>query len=298
MSRRDRGLALRLSGSLLLLMGVAAVMAPLIAPQNPFDIASLHLFDSLSPPAILAGSLMPFPLGSDGQGRDILSAILYGARLSFMTGCLAVLLAAAIGVPIGLVAGFAGHLVDIIVMRLADAQLAIPALLLALLADGVARVVLPRSWLESAAIPILVAAIGLARWPHFARLVRTGTQLQRRRDYVSSARLSGLNSFDIVLDHVLPNITGPVLVMLSISMGLAVMDEATLSFLGVGLPPTRPSLGTLIRIGSDYLLSGEWWVVVFPILALAVPLVLANIFADALRSRFDSGERAVGGVGA
>jgi peptide/nickel transport system permease protein len=176
---------------------------------------------------------------------------------------------------------------DVALMRLADAQLAVPSILLALLADGVARALLPRSWLEASAIPILVAAIGLARWPHFARVVRTGARLHRGRDYVSAARLIGLGNFDIALDHVLPNVAGTVLVVAAVSLGLAVMDEATLSFLGVGLPVTRPSLGTLIRLGSDYLLSGEWWVVVFPALALAVPVILANIVADGLRDRLD-----------
>ena len=272
---------------------LAVLLAPLYAPQNPFDIASLSLADSLDPPAFLPGGALHFPLGTDGQGRDMLSAILYGARLSFLTGVLAMLLAAAVGVPVGLAAGYVGGLADTVLMRLADAQLAVPAMLVALLADGVARALLPRATVAALAIPILAAAIGLARWPHFARLVRGAARLEGGRDYVAAARLAGVRGIGIARDHVLPNVLGPALVLFALTLGLAVMDEATLSFLGVGLPPTRPSLGTLIRLGNDYLLSGEWWVAVFPALALAVPVLSANVLGDAIRDRLDPLARAV-----
>jgi len=284
---RRRGIGATLAAGVLALVVLAVIAAPLYAPQNPFDIASLNLLNSLDPPSFLAGGVRHFPLGTDGQGRDVLSAILYGARLSFLTGVLAVVLAALIGVPLGLAAGYGGGVVDAVLMRLADAQLAVPAMLVALLADGVARALLPRPWLDWAAVPILVAAIGLARWPHFARVVRSAAQLEGDRDYVAAARLVGAKGFDIALDHVLPNVLGPALVLFALSLGFAVIDEATLSYLGVGLPPTRPSLGTLIRLGNDYLLSGEWWVIVFPALALAVPVLIANLLGDAIRDRLD-----------
>ena len=274
-----------MAGIVLAVLVLAVLAAPLYAPQNPYNLASLSLLDSLDPPSFLPGGTGEFPLGTDAQGRDVLSAILYGARLSFLVGALAVAVAAAIGVPVGLAAGFAGGALDAVLMRLADAQLAVPAMLIALLADWVARVLLPRGWLNGAGVAILVAAIGLARWPQFARLVRGAAHLEGQRDYVAAARLAGVRSLDIALDHILPNVLAPVLVLFALSLGLAVIDEATLSFLGVGLPPTRPSLGTLIRVGSDYLLSGQWWLVLFPALALAVPVLLANLLGDAIREQ-------------
>lgn len=272
---------------LLGLIVLAVVLAPYYAPQNPFALASLRLTDSLTPPAFLHGGLKRFPLGTDAQGRDVLSAILFGARLSFMIGGLAVLLAAVIGIPVGLAAGFAGGALDAVLMRLADAQLAVPAMLIALLVDGLARALMPHAWVDGAAVPTLVGAIGLARWPQFARLVRGVAHLEGQRDYVAAARLIGIKPFDIAMDHILPNALAPASVLLALSLGLAVIDEATLSFLGVGLPPTRPSLGMLIRMGNDYLLSGEWWLILFPALALAVPVLVANVLADAIRDRLD-----------
>jgi peptide/nickel transport system permease protein len=178
-------------------------------------------------------------------------------------------------------------MLDAVLMRLADAQLAVPSLLVALLLDGVARAVLPRNLLEWATVPVLVGAIGLARWPHFARVVHGAARLEGGKDYVAAAKLAGIAPFDIALDHVLPNVLGPALVMFAFTLGFAVIDEATLSFLGVGFPPTKPSLGMLIRMGDDYLLSGEWWVVVFPALALAIPILAANLLGDTIRDRLD-----------
>jgi len=287
MRRWGLGWGTLIAAGMLAVAVLAVATAPLYAPQDPFNLASLRLLDSLDPPSFLHGGVKKFPLGTDAQGRDLLSAILYGARLSFMVGGLAVVLAAVVGVPIGLAAGYAGGALDAVLMRLADAQLAIPSMLVALLADGVARSVLRRSLLEAASVPILVIAIGLARWPHFARVVRGVAQLEGGKDYIAAARLAGISWFDAALDHVLPNVIGPALVMFALTLGFAVMDEATLSFLGVGLPPTRPSLGTLIRLGNDYLLSGEWWVVVFPALALAIPVLAANLLGDTIRDRLD-----------
>lgn len=287
MNRPPFGAGATVATAVLAVIVLAVVAAPLYAPQDPFDIASLRLTDSLDPPAFLAGGVKEFPLGTDGQGRDVLSAILYGARLSFFVGGLAVVVAAVLGVPAGLLAGYGGGVVDAVLMRLADAQLALPALLVALLLDGVARTLVPRDWLDTSAIAILVGAIGLARWPQFARVVRTAAQLESQRDYTAAARLAGIKPFDIALDHVLPNVLGPALVLFALTLGLSVIDEATLSFLGVGLPPTEPSLGTLIRTGTDELLSGAWWVVVFPALALAIPVLAANLLGDAVRDALD-----------
>ena len=270
----------QLAKIVLALAVASALLGPLVAPQNPLDPSSLNLMDSLQPPFLLPGGDARFLLGSDGQGRDVLSAILYGARMSFLVGLLAVALAVLVGVPAGLAAGYAGGWVDAALMRLADSQLAFPALLVALLADGVARAVVPREHLASAAVPVLVVAIGLGRWPQFARVVRSAVQGEIARPYVDAARLLGLPARRIAFVHVLPNAMGPALVLLRLSLGLAVLDEATLSFLGVGLPPTRPSLGTLIRLGHEHLLSGEWWTVVFPALALAVPLIAVNVLGD------------------
>lgn len=274
-----------LPGAVLALCVLAAIAAPLLAPQNPFDTAHLDLMNSLLPPAFLADGSAAFPLGTDGQGRDVLSAILYGARLSFWVGFLAVALAALIGLPAGLIAGYAGGLADAALMRLADAQLAFPAVLVALLIDGAARAIVPRNRMEALAVPVLVLAIGLGRWPQFARLVRGAARIERGRDYVAAARLIGVSAPRILFTHVAPNALGPALVLFTLSLGLAVIDEATLSFLGVGLPPTRPSLGTLIRLGTEYVLSGQWWAVVFPALALAVPVLAVNLLGDALRDR-------------
>jgi peptide/nickel transport system permease protein len=261
-------------------VAAAVLAAPLAAPRNPFDTASLDLMDALTPPVFAAGGGWRHLFGTDAQGRDVLSAILYGGRLSFAVGALAVALALAVGVPAGLVAGYAGGWLDAGLMRLADAQLAVPAMLLALLADGCARALLPRPQWPAAALPVLVVSIGLARWPQFARVVRGAARLERQRDYVSAARLFGVSAPRIALTHVLPNALAPVAVLATLSLGLAVLDEATLSFLGVGLPATTPSLGTLIRLGADDMLSGSWWVLVFPALALALPVLALNLAAD------------------
>jgi peptide/nickel transport system permease protein len=270
---------------------LAALAAPVLAPQNPFDSASLDIMNSLLPPAFLPGGAPAFPLGTDGQGRDILSAILYGARLSFVVGALAVALAAATGLAAGLAAGAAGGWADAALMRLADAQLAFPAVLLALLIDGAVRALLPRAEAEAAAVPVLVIAIGASRWPQFARLVRAAARLAAARDFVAAARLMGLGRPHVLLAHIAPNALGPALVLAPLSLGLAMLDEATLSFLGVGLPASTPSLGTLIRLGEEYLLAGDWWVVVFPAAALALPVLALNLLGDALRERLTAEAR-------
>ncbi|CAH2604992.1 dipeptide ABC transporter membrane subunit DppC [Rhodovastum atsumiense] len=263
---------------------IAAVFSRWLAPHDPFDLASLSLMDSLRPPAFLGGEGdWSFPLGTDDQGRDVLSTIMYGMRVSLVVGVLAVGFALVVGIVIGLVAGYVGGLVDTVLMRIADIQLTFPAILIALLVDGIVRAVLPRDLHDQLQIYVLVFAIGIARWPQFARTVRGSTLIERGREYVMAARVIGLSPLRIMATHILPNVLGPVLVIATLNVGLAIVDEATLSFLGVGLPPTQPSLGTLIRIGNDFLFSGEWWITIFPGLTLAMLVLSINLLGDWLR---------------
>jgi len=265
------------------LLVAGALLAPLIAPHNPYDLASLNLLDARNPPAWAEGGSLDFPLGTDGQGRDVLSAILYGMRLSLFVGGGAVVLALAVGVSLGLLAGYAGGWVDAIVMRIADVQLSFPAILIALFVDGIARSLLPREQQDNIALPIVILAVASSIWVQFARTVRGSTLVERHREYVQAARIIGVRPMRIAISHVLPNAMGPVLVIATINLALAIITEATLSFLGVGIPLTEPSLGTLIRIGRDFLLSGEWWIIVFPAAALATLALAVNLLGDWLR---------------
>ena len=262
---------------------LSACFAPWIAPHNPFDLASLDLMASDQPPVFLSGGTWGYPLGTDNQARDVLSAILYGARISILVGVTAIVFALFVGILVGLVSGYLGGWVDAALMRLADVQLTFPAILIALLIDGIIETALPRSIADAVQIYVLIFAIGIARWPQFARTVRGSTLVERGRDYVLAAQVIGLSTPRIMVTHVLPNVVGPVLVLATLNLGLAILDEATLSFLGVGLPPTQPSLGTLIRVGNDYILSGEWWVVIFPGAALVLMVLSVNLLGDWLR---------------
>jgi peptide/nickel transport system permease protein len=262
---------------------VGAFFSPWLAPHNPFDLASLNLMDSFKPPAFMADGDAAYPLGTDDQGRDILSGIMYGARISLFVGILSIGFSLFVGIALGLVAGYLGGFVDTVLMRVADIQLTFPSILIALLVDGVVRAVLPREVADNAEIYVLIFAIGIARWPQFARTVRGSTMVERGKEYIMAARVIGLSSPRIMLSHIMPNVLGPVLVIATLNLGLAILDEATLSFLGVGLPPTQPSLGTLIRIGNDFLFSGEWWITVFPGIALAMMVLSINLLGDWLR---------------
>jgi peptide/nickel transport system permease protein len=259
---------------------IAAALAPWIAPHDPFDLASLSLLDASDPPAWVEGGNWRYPLGTDNQGRDVLSAILYGARLSLLVGVSAVVAALLLGVSLGLVAGWRGGVLDAVIMRIADVQLSFPAILIALLIDGVARSALPREVQGEIALYVLIAAIALSNWVHYARTVRGSTLVERDKEYIQAARVIGVHPARIVTGHLLPNVLGPVLVIATINLATAVLTEATLSFLGVGLPPTQPSLGTLIRIGNDYLLSGDWWISVFPGIVLALLILSVNLLGD------------------
>ena len=271
------------SAAIVLLCLFAAAFAPWISPHNPFDLASLSLLDSFKPPALAPDGEWAYPLGTDDQGRDVLSGILYGTRISLTVGICAVTLAMGIGVTIGLASGYLGGVVDATLMRIADIQLTFPAILIALLIDGIARVVLPKDLREAMEIYVLIFAIGISNWPQFARIVRGSTLVERGKDYVLAARIIGIASPKIVLSHILPNVIGPVLVIATLNLGFAILAEATLSFLGIGLPPTQPSLGTLIRIGNAFLFSGEWWMTIFPGAALVIMVLSINLLGDWLR---------------
>jgi len=262
---------------------IGAVGAPWIAPHNPMDLASLSLLDSFKPPLPLPDAEWSNPLGTDNQGRDVLSAIMYGARISLLVGFLAVGFAVVVGIAVGLAAGYIGGAIDSLLMRIADVQLTFPAILTALLVDGVIGAALPKEMHGQLQLYVLIFAIGISVWPGFARTIRGSTLVERNKDYVMAARVIGLSSTRVMLTHVLPNVIGPVLVIGTLALGNAILTEATLSFLGVGLPPTQPSLGTLIRIGNDFLFSGEWWVTIYPGVALVLMVLSINLLGDWLR---------------
>jgi len=266
-----------------LIIVMAAILAPWIAPHNPFDVSTLSLWDSELPPAWTEDGDPRFLLGTDNQGRDVLSAILYGSRISLAVGFVSVALAMVIGIVVGLVSGYFGGAVDAFFMRIADVMLSFPTILVALLVSGIARGVLPREMHDSAALVVLVFAITITTWVQYARTVRSSTMVERSREYVYAAQLVGRRPFAILFQHILPNVMGPVLVIATINLAMAILIEATLSFLGVGMPPTNPSLGTLIRVGNEYLFSGVWWVVIFPSLTLVVLVLAVNLLGDWLR---------------
>lgn len=262
---------------------LAAVLAPLVAPFNPFNPAAVKLMDAFTPPAWTEAGQITYLLGTDDQGRDLLSTLMYGSRISLLVGFAAIAFAAVFGTLIGVLCGYRGGWLDIAVMRIADVQLTIPNILIALTIDGIARTALPRELHNEIAIFVLIFAIGIADWPQFARVARSAALVERHKDYVSAARVIGQPSWVIVLRHVLPNTLGPVLVLATVGLALAVLAEATLSFLGVGVPPTQPSLGTLIRVGQSFLFSGEWWITFFPALTLVLLVLAVNVLGDWLR---------------
>ena len=261
----------------------AALFAPLIAPQNPFDPASLSLLDSYLPPIWQEGSDSRYLLGTDDQGRGILSTLMYGSRISLAVGFASVIFAAILGISLGLLAGYAGGRTDAIIMRIADIQLTFPSILIALLIDGSVRSALGGINREDSAFYILVFSIGLSFWVQYARTVRSSALVEKNKEYVQAARLIGLHPLKIMARHVLPNVMGPVLVIATINLALAIILEATLSFLGVGMPPTQPSLGTMIGTGNNFLFSGEWWMIFFPGLLLAILALAVNLLGDWLR---------------
>ncbi len=259
-----------------------SVFAGWVAPHNPFDLTTLELSDARLPPSWSAGGSGKYLLGTDDQGRDILSAVIYGARISLIVGVASVILSVLVGVTLGLLAGFRGGWVDAALMRLCDVMLSFPAILVALLIAGVGRALFPNAN-EGLAFGVLILSISLTGWVQYARTVRGSTLVERHKEYVQAARVTGVSSLRIMRRHVLPNVMGPVLVLATIQVATAIITEATLSFLGVGSPPTAPSLGTLIRVGNDYLFSGEWWITVFPGLMLVLIALSVNLLGDWLR---------------
>jgi peptide/nickel transport system permease protein len=283
---RDHPLA-AVAAVVLAAIALAAFAAPLIAPQDPFDLRSFDLLDAELPPVWVQGGDPRFLLGTDSQGRDLFSAILYGTRISLTVGVLAVMIQAAIGIPLGLIAGYAGGRVDSLIARLADIQLSLSSLMLAIIALALVRAGLGGETLGRFAVPLLVVVIGLAEWPYFARTARAATQVEAAKDHVRAARALGASGTRIVSWHILPNILSPLIVVATTQIANAVMAEAALSFLGLGLPVTQPSLGTLIRSGYDLIFAGIWWVTLLPGLTLVVLLVAVNILGDALRDALD-----------
>jgi peptide/nickel transport system permease protein len=261
---------------------IGAFGAPWLAPHNPFDLASLDLMASRLPPAWSPEGQALYPLGTDDQGRDIVSAVLYGARISLLVGLASVLLSMGVGVGLGLLAGFVGGRTDALIMRVCDVMLSFPSILVALLIDGVGKALWPNAH-DLLAFSVLVLAISLTGWVQYARTVRGSTLVERQKDYVQAARVIGVAPLRIMRRHVLPNVLGPVLVLATVQVATAIITEATLSFLGVGVPPTSPSLGTLIRTGNDFLFSGEWWITVFPGAMLVLIALSVNLLGDWLR---------------
>ena len=273
-----------IAGVVALVVIMAAVLAPWIAPHDPFNPRTLNLMEGFTPPMqpnMFTGNT--FVMGTDDQGRDVFSTILYGARISIFVGFASVAFAMVLGITAGLVAGYRGGWVDGFLMRVAEVQLTFPSILLALLIFGIARGFIPPAYRETMAIWVLIVAIGLSEWVQYARVVRGATMVEKNKEYVQAARLIGVHPARILVRHILPNVMGPVLVIATIGLALAIIAEATLSFLGVGVPPTQPSLGTLIRIGQGFLFSGEWWILAFPSIALLALALSVNLLGDWLR---------------
>jgi peptide/nickel transport system permease protein len=261
-----------------------ALLAPVFSPHRPFDLATLELNDSLKPPFWIDSGTLKYPLGTDDQGRDVLSTILYGSRVSILVGLAAVAFAMVLGITLGLLSGYIGGRLDALIMRVADVQLSFPPILIALLVDGIAKTALPKGTnSDTLSLVVLVCAIGLANWVQYARTIRGSTLVEKNKEYVQASRVIGVPSWKIMFTHVLPNVTGPVLVIATINVATAIITEATLSYLGVGVPATTPSLGTMINNGNNFLYSGEWWLVIFPGAMLVMLCMSVNLLGDWLR---------------
>ena len=272
-----------ISSIIFLIILFCSAFAELVAPYNPFDPASISLLDAFIPPVWTDGGDPNFLLGTDQQGRDMLSTMIYGSRISLIVGFASILFAMFLGTFLGVTSGFFGGRYEIIVMRFTDVQLTIPSILMALLVDGIARGFISKSLHDDMAIYVLIFAIGISEWPQFARVTRAATLVEKNKEYILASRIIGLSNFLIMFKHILPNILRPVLVIATIGLALAIITESTLSFLGVGVPPTTPSLGTLIRFGNDFLFSGEWWITFCPAIFLVVLALSINLLGDWMR---------------
>ncbi|MDC0044369.1 ABC transporter permease [Pelagibacteraceae bacterium] len=272
-----------ISSSIFFIIFLCSFFAGIVAPYNPFDPASVSLMDAFTPPIWSEGGSASFFLGTDQQGRDMFSTMIYGSRISLIVGFASIFFAMILGVFLGVTAGYIGGRYEIIVMRITDIQLTIPTILMALLVDGIARAIISRSMHDEMAIYVLIFAIGISEWPQFARVTRASTLVEKNKEYVSASRIIGLSNIIIMFKHILPNILRPILVIATIGLALAIITESTLSFLGVGVPPTTPSLGTLIRFGNNFLFSGEWWITFFPAIFLVVLALSINLLGDWMR---------------
>ena len=272
-----------ISSSILFIIFFCSFFVELVTPYNPFDPSSLSLMEAFTPPSWTEDGMSKFILGTDGQGRDMLSTILYGSRISLIVGFSAIIFSLILGVGLGLTAGYFGGKYEMLVMRLTDVQLTVPSILMALLVDGIARGLISREMHDEMAIYVLIFAIGISEWPHFARVSRAATLVEKNKDYISASTIIGVSKLVIMFKHILPNILRPILVIGTIGLALAIIAESTLSFLGVGVPPTLPSLGTLIRLGNDFLFSGEWWITFFPAIFLVILAFSINLLGDWMR---------------
>ena len=272
-----------ISSSILFIIFFCSFFVELVTPYNPFDPSSLSLMEAFTPPSWTEDGMSKFILGTDGQGRDMLSTILYGSRISLIVGFSAIIFSLILGVGLGLTAGYFGGKYEMLVMRLTDVQLTVPSILMALLVDGIARGLISREMHDEMAIHVLIFAIGISEWPQFARVSRAATLVEKNKDYISASTIIGVSKLVIMFKHILPNILRPILVIGTIGLALAIIAESTLSFLGVGVPPTTPSLGTLIRLGNDFLFSGEWWITFFPAIFLVILAFSINLLGDWMR---------------
>ncbi len=272
-----------ISSSIFLIIFLCSAFAEIVAPYNPFDPMNISLMDAFIPPIWSEGGTSNFLLGTDQQGRDMLSTMIYGSRISLIVGFASIIFAMFLGVFLGITAGYFGGRYEIVVMRFTDVQLTIPSILMALLVDGIARAVISKSMHDEMAIYVLIFAIGISEWPQFARVTRASTLVEKNKEYVSASKIIGLSNVLIMFKHILPNILRPVLVIATIGLALAIITESTLSFLGVGIPPTTPSLGTLIRFGNNFLFSGEWWITFFPAILLVLLALSINLLGDWMR---------------
>ena len=272
-----------LSTVVFLIIVLTSMFASIVAPYNPFDPASISLMDAFTPPAWSEGGTSSFILGTDQQGRDMFSTMIYGSRISLTVGFASIIFALVLGVSLGVTSGYLGGRYETIVMRFTDVQLTIPSILMALLVDGIARGFISKSLHNDMAIYVLILAIGISEWPQFARITRAATLVEKNKEYILASKIIGLSEVVIMFKHILPNILRPILVISTIGLSQAIITESTLSFLGVGFPPTNPSLGTLIRFGNNFLFSGEWWITFFPAIFLVVLALSINLLGDWMR---------------
>tara|TARA_Y100000590_G_scaffold20721_1_gene24161 strand:+ start:464 stop:1387 length:924 start_codon:yes stop_codon:yes gene_type:complete len=272
-----------ISSSIFLIIFLCSAFAEIVAPYDPFNPMNISLMDAFIPPVWSDGGNSNFLLGTDQQGRDMFSTMIYGSRISLIVGFASIIFAMLLGVFLGITAGYFGGRYEIVVMRITDVQLTIPSILMALLVDGIARAIISKSLHDEMAIYVLIFAIGISEWPQFARVTRASTLVEKNKEYVSASKIIGLSNILIMFKHILPNILRPVLVIATIGLALAIITESTLSFLGVGIPPTTPSLGTLIRFGNNFLFSGEWWITFFPAILLVVLALSINLLGDWMR---------------